>query len=68
MFMHNQYNKVLKHLLLIIDTCGYNDNHESILLTNGDYFIDNYYYELIYKKNIVPHWILYETKLDRFAI
>ena len=50
--MLNQYNQVLKHLLLIIYTCGYNDNNESILYTSGDYFIDNYYYELIYKKNI----------------
>ena len=64
---HNNFNKCLKHLLVIIDNCGYNDTNESILFTKGDYFIDNYYYELIYKNNIVPDWILYETKLARFA-
>ena len=65
---HNNFNKCLKHILLIIDNCGYNDTNESILFTKGDYFADNYYYDLIYKKNIIPHWTIYQTKLDRFEI
>lgn len=56
--MRNQH---LKHLLLIIDSC--NNDNESILFTKNDYFVNSYYYELIYKKRIDINWIKFETKL-----
>lgn len=53
----NKYNQVLKHLLLIIDHSDYNGYEDITIFSNGDDFVDTYYFNLIYVKGIHPDWM-----------
>ena len=57
-FTHkNTYNRVMEHLKEIIDCCGYNDNADTTLFSKGDAYADEYFFDLIYQKNIKPEWM-----------
>lgn len=52
-----KFNVVVAHLMQIIDCCGYNDNSDMTLFSKGDYFADEYFYDLIYVDGIHPEWM-----------
>ena len=55
----NKYRIVVGHLDQIIDCCGYNDNASTTLFSRGDFYVDGYFYNLIY----MAEWVL-ERSLD----
>lgn len=57
-FTHkNTYNKVIKHLMDVIDQCDYNGMEDEVIFTKGDNFVEEYFYDLIFNKGIRPEWM-----------
>lgn len=55
----NKFKTIVGHLSQIIDCCGYNDNASTTLFSKGDFYVDDYFYKMIY----VAEWVL-ERSLD----
>lgn len=57
-FAHKKtYNKVIKHLMDVIDQCDYNGREDEVIFTEGDSFVEDYFYDLIFHKGIRPEWM-----------
>jgi len=53
----NKFRVVVAHLMRIIDCCEYNDNSDTTLFSKGDYYVDEYFYDLIYVSGMRPEWM-----------
>jgi hypothetical protein len=53
----NRFKIVVAHLMQIIDSCEYNNGSDMTIFSKGDYYVDEYFYDLIYVGGMRPEWM-----------